>query len=170
MILRKPGLCDKDKLYDYILEHYNNGEYSISASNMLTSMEYEDWINKLIVDSNGENIEWGINETYILVDEEIVIGMLNIRYNPSIDIVLKYGHIGYGVRPSMRNKGMAKYMLKEALIKCKKYGLSEVILGCYKDNVGSSKIIINNGGILDREDYMNGKVSQYYKIKVKDGD
>ena len=91
MILRKPELCDKDKLYDYILEHYNNGEYSISASNMLTSMEYEDWINKLIVDSNGENIEWGINETYILVDEDIVIGMLNIRYNPSIDIVLKYG-------------------------------------------------------------------------------
>lgn len=168
MKLRKPELTDKDKIYDYVLEHYNNNEYSISASNMLTGMEYEDWINKLIIDSICGNKDWGISETYILVDEDKVVGMLNIRYNPSIDVALKYGHIGYGVRPSMRRKGIATYMLKEALVKCKKYGLTEVMLGCYKDNIGSLKTIVKNNGVLDREDYMNGKVSMYYKIKIKE--
>ena len=94
--------------------------------------------------------------------------MLNIRYNPSIEIALKYEHIGYGVRPSMRRKGIATYMLKEALVKCRKYGLTEVMLGCYKDNIGTLKTIIKNNGVLDREDYMIGKISRYYKIKIKE--
>ena len=170
MELRKPTLEDKDKLYDYVSEHYNNGESSISASNMLPIMDYNDWINKLEGDSSGKNLEWGINETYILVDNNMVIGMLNIRYNASDEIINKYGHIGYGVRPSMRRRGIATYMLNEALVKCKENGLSEVVLGCYKDNIGSSKTIKKNDGVFYREDYMDGKSTQYYKIKVKDGD
>ena len=39
-------------------------------------------------------------------------------------------------------------MLKEALIKCKERGMGEVILGCYEDNFGSNKTIINNNGFL----------------------
>lgn len=167
MELRKPNLGDKDMLMDYIKEHYDNGEYSISASNMLPTMEYDDWIKKLEKDENVGELSWGISETYILVRNNKVIGMLNIRYNPSDEIREMYGNVGYGVRPSERRKGIATYLLKEALIKCKEKGLNDVTLGCYKDNLGSSKTIINNDGVLYREDFMNGKVSQYYKIKLK---
>ena len=166
MELRKPRLDDELIIMDYIKEHYDNGEYSISASNMLSLMKYNDWINKLKDDENGLNLEWGVSETYILVDNNKVIGMLNIRYNPSDEIINMYGNIGYGVRPSMRRRGIASYMLKEALIKCKERGLSEVILGCYKDNLGSSKTIVKNNGVLYREDEMNGKTSGYYKIRL----
>lgn len=167
MKLRKPTINDKDKLMDYIQEHHDNGERSISASNMLPMMEYEEWLEKLKKDETVGELEWGISETYILVNDNKVIGMLNIRYNPSDDIAQLYGHIGYGVRPSERRKGMATYMLKEALIKCMEKGLTEVILGCYEDNIGSSKTIVNNGGYLDREDMMEDKVAQYYKIKLR---
>ena len=67
-------------LLDYIKEHHNNGEASISASNGMPNMEYEIWLNKLKDDEEGKNIEWGISETYILIDENKVLGMLNIRY------------------------------------------------------------------------------------------
>lgn len=166
MQLRKPRLEDNEKLKDYIEEHHANGEMSISASNRMPTMAYEEWIEKLKHDESGENKEWGISETYILEDNNKVIGMLNIRYTLSEEMADIYGHIGYGVRPSERRKGYATYMLKEALIKCKEKGMSEVILGCYEDNLGSNKTIINNKGILYKKSKMKDKESLYYKIKL----
>ena len=166
MELRKPILSDKEKLLDYIKEHHDNGEINISASNGITSMEYEMWLEKLKNDEEGKNIEWGISETYILVDEIKVIGMLNIRYTLTVQRAEIYGHIGYGIRPTERRKGMATYMLKEALIKCQQRGMTEVIVGCYEDNIGSSKTIINNRGILYKKSKMRTKNAEYYKIKL----
>lgn len=166
MELRKPTLSDKEKLLDYVKEHYDNGEMSISASNGMPTMEYEEWLEKLKNDEDGKNIEWGISETYILVDNNKVLGMLNIRYTLTNKKAEIYGHIGYGIRPSERKKGMATYMLKEALIKCKQSGITEVILGCYEDNIGSSKTITNNGGILYKRSKMRNKNAEYYKIKL----
>ncbi|WP_019413774.1 GNAT family N-acetyltransferase [Paenisporosarcina sp. TG20] len=59
------------------------------------------------------------------------------------------GHIGYGIRPSERNKGYASYLLKEALIKCKELHMGQVLVTCDEDNIGSAKVILNNGGVED---------------------
>lgn len=166
MLLRKPKLEDKENLKDYMEEHHLNGEMSISASNGMSTMTYEDWLKKLEHDELGKNKEWGVSETYILEDNNKVIGMLNIRYTLSEDMAEIYGHIGYGVRPTERRKGIATYMLKEALMKCKEKGMPEVILGCYEDNIGSNKIIIKNNGILYKKSKMRDKNSLYYKIKL----
>lgn len=166
MILRKPTINDLEKLQDYINEHYNNGETSITASNELTTMDYDKWLEKLKEDEIGKNKEWGISETYILIDNNKVLGMLNIRYTLKDEMKELYGHIGYGIRPSERKKGLATYLLKEALIKCKEKGLEEVIIGCYEDNIASSKTIIKNNGILYKKSKMRNKTANYYKIKL----
>ena len=101
--------------------------------------------------------------------------MLNIRHDLSDELVQKYGHIGYGVRPSERRKGYANKMLAYALKECKKLGLNTVILGCYKQNIGSAKTILKNGGRLIREvddikqinnNYTINLVNQFYKIDI----
>jgi len=166
MELRKPTLGDKEKLLEYIKEHYDNGEMSISASNGMPTMKYEQWLEKLKNDEEGKNLEWGISETYILEEKNRVLGMLNIRYTLNNTMAEIYGHIGYGIRPTERRKGMATYMLKEALVKCKQKGMSEVILGCYENNIGSQKTIVNNGGTLYKKCKMKGKNAEYYKIKL----
>lgn len=166
MELRKPTLVDKEKLLEYIKEHYDNGEMNINASNGMTTTEYQKWLSKLKDDENGKNTEWGISETYILVDENKVLGMINIRYTLSNEMAEIYGHIGYGVRPSERRKGLATYMLKEALVKCKQREMTEVILGCYEDNLGSSKTITKNGGRLYKKSKMRDRNAEYYKIKL----
>lgn len=164
MELRKPTLNDKELLINYINEHYSNGETSISASNGMPTMEYKSWLNKLKADEEGQNIEWGISETYILLNDNKILGMLNIRYTITKEMAEIYGHIGYGIRPSERRKGLATYMLKEALIKCKEKGLTEVILGCYEDNIASNKTIIKNNGKLYKKSKMKDKQANYYKI------
>ena len=47
MQLRKPKIEDKEKLMEYIEEHHANGEMSISASNGMPTMDYEEWLKKL---------------------------------------------------------------------------------------------------------------------------
>jgi len=46
--------------------------------------------------------------------------------------------------------------------------IDRVLLVCYKDNIGSAKSIIRNGGILENEiQYDDGSVDQRYWIDIQ---
>ena len=78
--------------------------------------------------------------------------------------MLNGGHIGDGVRPSERRKGIATQMIALALDECKKLGIDKVLMVCDKNNIGSAKSIINNGGLLENEIEVDGIVKQRYWI------
>lgn len=61
-------------------------------------------VKKLKQDEKGNNKEWGTSETSILLVDEKVVGMLNIRYTLPQDKRDKYGDIGYGVRPTEKKE------------------------------------------------------------------
>ena len=83
------------------------------------------------------------------------------------DYLLKYGgHIGDGIRPSERRKGYATQMIGLALEECKKLGIDRVLLVCDKDNIGSAKSIVNNGGVLENEFLEGNKLIQRYWITI----
>lgn len=50
---------------------------------------------------------------------------------------------------------------------CKKMGIKKVLMVCDKDNIGSAKSIIKNGGILENEQTENGKTEQRYWIDLE---
>ena len=78
------------------------------------------------------------------------------------------GHIGDGIRPSERRKGYATEMIRLALIECKKLGLDRVLMVCERDNIGSAKSIMKNGGVLEKEIINpDGSVEQRYWIEIK---
>ena len=59
-------------------------------------------------------------------------------------------------------------MIRLALEECKKLRIERVLMVCYKDNIGSRKSIINNGGILENEMLAeDGKIDQRYWINLK---
>lgn len=108
------------------------------------------------------------DSTYFCLDEErnIMVGAVNIRHYLN-DYMLKYGgHIGDGIRPSERRKGYATKMIGLALDECKKLGINRVLMVCDKDNIGSAKSIINNGGILENEIEKDGVIEQRYWIDL----
>ena len=72
---------------------------------------------------------------------------------------MKYGgHIGYGIKYSKWNLGYGTKMLSLALKKAKQMGLNRILITCDEDNIGSSKVIENNGGVLENiiENSING--------------
>lgn len=99
-------------------------------------------------------------------DRNIVVGAVNIRHYLNEDLLRNGGHIGDGVRPSERRKGIAIKMISLALEECRKLRISKVLMVCDKDNIGSAKSIINNGGILENEIICDGVIEQRYWIEL----
>ena len=99
-------------------------------------------------------------------DRNIIVGAVNIRHYLDENLLRNGGHIGDGVRPSERRKGVATKMISLALEECGKLGISRVLMVCDKDNIGSAKSIINNGGVLENEIFCDGVIEQRYWIEV----
>ena len=169
---RLPTLEDEEILKDYVQEHYDNRETSISASLGLTSMNYADWVSKVQKMAVKSSDDWGRSNLYLVCFNDHLIGLINIRYEMPEELRDVYGNIGYGVRPSARQMGFATEMLRYALNKCKKHGLDKVVLGCVKDNVASAKTILRCGGQLIKEtdggEYKPGIMKQYYQFRLED--
>lgn len=108
------------------------------------------------------------DSTFFCLDEarDIVVGAVNIRHYLNESLLLNGGHIGNGVRPSERRKGIATKMIALALNECRKLGIDKVLMVCNKDNIGSAKSIQNNGGILENEVEVDGVIEQRYWIEL----
>ena len=108
------------------------------------------------------------DSTFFCLDEErdIFVGAVNIRHYLNDALLQTGGHVGDGVRPSERRKGVATQMIAMALEECRKLGIDRVLMICDKENIGSAKSIQKNGGILENEVEVNGVVEQRYWIDL----
>ena len=106
--------------------------------------------------------------TFFCLDDErdIFVGAVNIRHYLNDALLKNGGHIGDGIRPSERRKGYATKMIGLALEECRKLEIKRVLMVCDKENIGSARSIINNGGILENELEIDGIVEQRYWIAL----
>ena len=109
------------------------------------------------------------DSVFFLLDEDRdrLLGAVNIRHYLNESLLKEGGHIGDGIRPSERRKGYATEMIRLALIECKKMGIDKVLMTCDKDNIGSARSIVKNGGVLENE-FVNsdGDAEQRYWITI----
>lgn len=109
------------------------------------------------------------DSTFFCLDEErdIFLGAVNIRHKLNAQLLLNGGHIGDGVRPSERRKGIGTKMVGLALEECKKLGMERVLMVCDRENIASAKTIQRNGGVLENELAVSGVMEQRYWIDLK---
>lgn len=107
------------------------------------------------------------NSTFFCIDTErnIFVGAVNIRHYMNEQLVIGAGHIGCGIRPSERGKGIGTQMLALAIEKSKKLGINRILICCDKDNIASARTIIKNGGVLENEVIDEGVLVQRYWIE-----
>lgn len=154
-------------LNEMMAEWYAAGEEIIPyAIRRLDYRDFDDYMAHLEVkDDSGGLVP---DSTFFCLDEDqdIFVGAVNIRHYLNDTLLLNGGHIGDGVRPSQRRKGIATQMIALALEECKKLGIPKVLMVCDKDNIGSAKSIRNNGGILENEVTVDGVTEQRYWIDL----
>jgi predicted acetyltransferase len=73
------------------------------------------------------------------------------------------GHIGYGIRPSARRRGLATWALGRMLDEARVLGLDRLLAVCAVDNVASVKTIERCGGVPEAiRDTKFGPVRRYW--------
>lgn len=108
------------------------------------------------------------HSTFWLLNEAgKIVGTSNIRHALTDKLLIEGGHIGYGIRPSQRRKGYATKILELSLIEAKKLGIKKALITCNKDNIGSKKAILKNGGVFRKEQIVEGKLSLSFWIEIK---
>jgi predicted acetyltransferase len=157
----------RNQIADMPQEWYASGEKIIPyAIRRLDYRDFDFYCSNLEVKNPGEGLV--PDSTFFCLDEDrnLMVGAVNIRHCLNDALLLNGGHIGDGVRPSERRKGIATKMISLALDECKKLGIERVLMVCDKENVGSAKSIQKNGGILENEIEVDGVVEQRYWIEL----
>jgi predicted acetyltransferase len=91
------------------------------------------------------------SSTWWLVEGESILGVSNLRHFLNDDIAFVGGHIGLGIRPSCRNKGLSKTLLKLTLQQALLRNMKDVHIHCYSSNAASKAMIIRCGGTFHSE-------------------
>ncbi|MFK4086171.1 GNAT family N-acetyltransferase [Kribbella sp. NPDC020789] len=98
-----------------------------------------------------------------IVEDGEYLGAIALRHSLTDKLLEAGGHIGYGVRPSARGRGLAAWALGEVVKRARELGLERVMVSCDAANVASAKTIERNGGVLEdiRETWL-GTARRYW--------
>lgn len=100
-------------------------------------------------------------------EENEFVGAVNIRHWLNEGLLQTGGHIGDGVRPSWRGRGVGTRMIGLALEECRKLGIDRVLMVCDRENIASARTIQKNGGVMENETEVSGVTNQRYWISLK---
>ncbi len=104
--------------------------------------------------------------TYWLVDGGEIVGVSNLRHFLNDRIRYAGGHIGLGIKPSKRGKGLSNLLLKLTIAKAVELGIHPIHIHCHKENIASARMIMSNGGKLESEIEEAGEVVQRYLVNT----
>lgn len=131
--------------------------------------DLDEYIELTEKNSRGEYVPngWTVpTSTYWLIDNEEIVGHVNIRHELNERLEKRGGHIGYAIRPSARKKGYGIKILELGLLQAKELGLHRLLITCHDTNIPSQKIIERNGGIFSDEIVFEGERIQRYWVEV----
>ncbi|WP_410513058.1 GNAT family N-acetyltransferase [Paenibacillus sp. BR2-3] len=114
--------------------------------------DFENMLQFLVDNERGLDLPegWVPSSTYWLATADSrVVGAVNIRHRLTEYLLNSGGHIGYGIRPSERQKGYASELLNQSLLKAKRLGIHKALVVCDAINIASEKTIRKNGGAED---------------------
>ena len=90
---------------------------------------------------------------YLCYDGAEMVGVFSLKFELT-DFLRNFGgHIGYAVRPSRRNRGLATQILAQGLQLARDFGFKSVLCVCDEDNYASEKVIVRNGGEYENRLY-----------------
>jgi predicted acetyltransferase len=111
------------------------------------------WVERLAGESERCTYRW-------IVEDDRVLGGIALRHEGH-DSVPRAGHIGYGIRPSARRRGLASWAFGRMLCEARALGMERLLAVCGAGNLASAKTIERHGGILEG-DAGNGTVRRYW--------
>ena len=101
-------------------------------------------------------------DSYFIESEGRILGEIFIRHRLSPALEKYGGHIGYKVRPSCRNRGVATAALRLALQKLAGLGVPRALVTCNTTNLASARVIEKCGAVRIDDSHRDGRVTRRY--------
>ena len=80
------------------------------------------------------------------------VGAISLRHSITHPLLASTGgHVGYGVRPTARRRGIAKDALRQVVPRAARRGIPRLLVTCDLDNIASARVIESCGGVLEGE-------------------
>lgn len=142
------GLSLQSTYAAYINELGNEERYPYPMD--LAHEDFDALVSLLNNYSKGRDLpSWLVpNTTYWLMQNHEIVACSHLRHSLNQQLEEAGGHIGFGVRPSYRGKGISKILLNETLIQAKLKGIQKVQIHCYASNLASVGLIESVGASL----------------------
>ncbi len=155
---------------EYRKEHFDFGESVINGSELFDKIDdYDEWLNRVILNSDAETVssDWVLTDTFFAIREsdKKIVGIIDLRYQLN-EFLKDFGHCGYSVRPTERNKGYATEMLAQICQKAKNHGIKSLQLSVEKSNIPSIRTILKNGGQYSRSFCVGEEMADIYLIHL----
>ena len=147
-----PTERNREDILSFYEEIKKSGSECIGFKNY---KNYDLWLTEMQNRHTGKNLPEGyVRENfYLCYDRDVLVGVFSLKFELT-EFLLNYGgHIGYAIRPTERNRGLATQMLKQGLELAKQFGFDRILCICDEDNYASEKVILKNGGVLENELY-----------------
>lgn len=150
--------------YEMYQEFPPNENGFVNSAHQMTLGEFELFVKKIEAYAYGLQLEEGYvpMSTFWLQVDGMLVGISKLRHHLTESLKKEGGHIGYGIRPTQRNKHYATKLLGLTLKEAKKLGLQRVLITVNKNNLSSQKVVINNSGKLDHAT----ETKHYYWIDI----
>lgn len=112
---------------------------------------FSGWLERTEARRLGRNPTPGlVADTFELaVVEGRIAGRLSVRHVLNEFLLQRGGHIGYGVLPTFRRRGLGTRMLQRGLELTATLGITRVLVTCDEDNTPSRRIIERAGGVYE---------------------
>lgn len=164
MKLVVPSIKHRQSYISYIEELGGEERYPFTLD--LAYQNFDELLKQLNQYSLGQSLPDDVvqNSTFWLVENSAIIGVTNIRHHLNARIKHCGGHIGLGIRPSFRGKGLGNLLMELSIKHLINLGVNQVHIHCYKNNISSAKAITNSGGMLSSEFIEDNKIIQRYIV------
>jgi len=144
MELREPEKDHWSEFQGYRDEFQTEGKYT----DLVDEAAFDHWLADVADAKVGRNLKPGYvaSTLYWAWEGDHIVGRITFRAELTEASSLDGGHIGYEVRPSQRNRGVATRMLGLMLDCLRTEGWDRVLLTCDVDNAASERVMIKHGG------------------------
>jgi len=172
MLIAREFTKDDELALREMVDEIHLTDFNFEGLNNISNIgNYDDFLEKLENNKHQELIkaEYSPQTTFGVFDNDRLIGGFNLRHEIKGNLINHGGNIGYLIRPSERGKRYGTKLLHLALEKADELGLKKVLVSCRIENVGSMKVIENNGGNYENDYFEEetGKTFKRYWIDVK---
>ncbi|WP_024371109.1 GNAT family N-acetyltransferase [Exiguobacterium sp. ZOR0005] len=168
--LVKTSSEQKEQVLALLKEWQEDGSDIVPTTIHKDTSDFDAYVKRLRDAEDREKIEdgWVPSTTYWLTDGEELLGAANIRHELNEHLMNFGGHIGYGIKPSARGRGLATKQLALALEKARALGIERALITCNQTNVASKQVILRNGGVPDTSfTEEDGTIVERFWIELK---